>query len=75
MDEVSYLLLYLAQQTLFHLVQRALLHLAQQALPNWPTNCKFAFRLDFHEVNINKLGLSRAKLSTAGVEFCKIILQ
>ena len=23
----------------------------------------------------NKLGLSRAKLSTAGVEFCKIILQ
>ena len=42
MDKVSYLLLYLAQQTLFHLVQRALLHLAQQALPNWPTNCKFA---------------------------------
>ena len=24
---------------------------------------------------LNKLGLSRAKLSTAGVKFCKIILQ
>ena len=60
-DKVSYLLLYLAQQTLFHLVQRALLHLAQQALPNWPTNCKFASgrdsvmeQLPAHHINKTK---------------------
>ena len=36
----------LVQQNLLYLAQRGFWYQAQQSLPNWPTNYKFASRLE-----------------------------